>query len=168
MIKQASLRAALIETNPALATEPEKLAVYIEGGRVAATLGRSNAWRYHYTLNITLIDWAGHPDSLFAPLLAWVRIHQPDLLLNPDTQNSIEFEVEILADQTYDIAIKLPLSESVVLSEIDGRLHATHTPEPKLHDYPEGIDWRLFVKGIAIDWPPATTEDMNIPAWLIP
>jgi hypothetical protein len=149
MIKPASLREALIACNPALANAPETLYTFIEKGTVASSVGKTNGWRYHYTLNLLLTDFAGHPDSLFAPLIAWVRAHQPDLLLNQDDRKQIEFEVEVLDNETYDISIKLPLSESVVLSDVNGQLTATHMPEPKLDDYPEGITWELMVGGVA-------------------
>lgn len=165
MIKPSSLREALIATNPALKDAPDSLHTFIEGGTVASTMGNTGAWRYHYTLQILLTDFAGHPDSIFAPLIGWVREFQPDLLLNQDDKKQIQFEVELLSESTYDIAIKLPLSESVVLSTVDGKLVATHTPEPKFHDYPEGITWDLYVKGVHIDWPPATAEAMNVPTW---
>lgn len=166
MIKPASLRAALIACNTALKTAPESFHTFIEQGTVRASMGRGNGWRYHYTLHILLTDFAGHPDSLFAPLIAWVRENQPDLLLGQDDKKEIGFEVDVLNDTTYDIAIKLPLSESVVLTEVDGQITATHTPEPKLDAY-EGWTWELFVKGVQIDWPPKTAEDMNIPAWAL-
>lgn len=165
MIKPSSLREALIACNPSLETTPEALHTYISNGTAASTMGSGGGWRYHYTCEILLTDFAGHPDSIFAPLIAWVREYQPDLLLNQDDKKQISFEVEVLSDTTYDIAIKLPLSESVVLTTVDGQLIATHTPEPKFHDYPEGITWDLYVKGVSIPWPPESTADMNIPEW---
>ncbi|MGK4474145.1 phage tail protein [Aeromonas molluscorum] len=30
-----------------------------------------------------IIDFAGHPDQLVVPLLAWLRQHQPELMTNP-------------------------------------------------------------------------------------
>lgn len=156
MNKPASLRAALIAANPHLKTRPEALHTFIESGNIAATLGAGNGWRYHYTLSLLVTDYAGHPDSIFAPLIAWLRTHQPDLLLNQDDRQQIGFEVEVLDDQTYDIAIKLPLTESVVLSEADGRITATHRPEPTVPGINEDDDtvWSYFLNGEPVTWPP--------------
>lgn len=135
MNKPASLREALIASNPHLRQRPDSLFTFIESGTVAATMGSGNGWRYHYTLSLLLTDYAGHPDSVFAPLIAWVRDNQPDLLLNQDGKQQIGFEVDVLSDATYDIAIKLPLSESVVLTQgADGRITATHRAEPPALD----------------------------------
>lgn len=159
MIKPGSLREALITANPHMQTDPDHLAIFIDSGEIRAKLGTVTGWRYHYMLHIVICDYAGHPDSLVAPLLAWVARHQPDLLQDPE-KNKISFEVEILSDRTYDMLIKLPLSESVILSKKDGLTVATHKPEPVVPGMEEYIGgWDLFVNGVATEWPIKNTDE---------
>ncbi|NJB79304.1 hypothetical protein GGR65_002354 [Xanthomonas sp. 3376] len=65
---------------------------------------------YQYTLNLTLTDYAGHPDSGMLPLLEWVWLNQSELLFNPVRRDEIGFEADILAYNAADLSIKLPLT----------------------------------------------------------
>ncbi len=155
MNKIASLREALLASNPHLRQRPDSLFTFIESGTIAATMGRGNGWRYHYSLSLLLTDYAGHPDSVFAPLIAWVRDNQPDILLDQSGKQQIGFEVEVLSDATYDIAIKLPLSESVVLTQgTDGKITATHKAEPPALDAVSAdapTVWQVIAGGEDVD-----------------
>lgn len=167
MIKPASLREALIRANPHISTSPDNFALFIDEGEVHASLSHAQGWRYQYTLNIVLVDYAGHPDSIFAPLLAWVATHQSDLLQNPD-RPKISFEVEILNDQTYDIAIKLKLTESVVISTADGKaggaLIAQHMPEYVIEGMEApGAAWELYLHGVETEWPITDPDNVQLP-----
>ena len=78
-------------------------------------------------------DYAGQADTIMLPLLAWLRVKQPELLINPDRRaNAIQFDVELLSHESADIEIKLPLTERVVVkpSGAGGALVAEHADEP--------------------------------------
>lgn len=163
MIKPNSLRDAVLLANPDLPTDPAHLSLYIDAGEIRSKLGQTTGFRYHYTLNLIVLDYSKHPDCIVAPLLAWVVRNQPDLLQDPE-KGKISFEVNFNTDSTYDLAIKMPLSESVILSKKDGQTVATHKPEPTVPGMEEYMgDWDLYIKGVATAWPIQDPEALPLP-----
>jgi hypothetical protein len=132
MNKANSFRAALAAAVPSLATDPDKLLVFIDGGRVIATDAPSLSFEYRFTLNVMLLDFAGDADLVFVALIAWVKANQPDLIANETTRkDGIAFEAEQLTNDTCDLSIKLQLSESVVVGTDElGAQKITHIAEP--------------------------------------
>jgi hypothetical protein len=132
MNKANSFRTALTAALPTLTTDPDKLLVFIDAGRVIATDAPSLSFEYRFTLNAILLDFAGDADAVFVALLAWVKRNQPDLLSNETTRkDGISFEAEHLTNDTCDLSIKLQLSESVVVGADDqGVQTITHIDEP--------------------------------------
>lgn len=162
MIKIASLRETLLAANPYLAAAPDKLHVLIESGHVATTMASGASFHCAYTAAILVMDYAGHPDSLFVPLIGWLRRHQPDLLLNHDKQkNAITFEAELISATTADIAIKVPLTERVIVRTTNGQLTADHKAEPEL-DPGADIPWELYLKNVHVPWPPKSVADIPV------
>ncbi|WP_197432913.1 phage tail protein [Janthinobacterium sp. B9-8] len=97
MIKPADLREYLSKTVRHLAHNPDKLAIFIDEGKLIATAGKSLSFEYQYTLNLIIQDYADHPDTIMVPMLAWVSSNQPELFSNVDKrQNGISFEADIL------------------------------------------------------------------------
>lgn len=147
MLKPASLRAALQTALPELAANPDRLIVYIDEGRIEHRAGASLSFEYHYRLNLVLLDYAHHASAAIVPILAWLRVHQPEISLNPGLgEQAITFEAEILNHTSMDLAIRLQLSERVIVTEdpATGETHATHVGEPALADCGR---WELvFVK----------------------
>lgn len=147
MNKPASCRAAIEAALPYLVQDPERLVMFIEGGKIAAGLG-SASFEYHYTLTIGLLDFNQHPDMIMIPLLQWLRTHEPAALQNADrAKEAISFEAEILSHSTYDLRLQLKLTERVKVSITGSDCTAEHLPEPDL-----GITWpatrlQIFVKG---------------------
>ncbi|WP_321919804.1 phage tail protein [Paraburkholderia tropica] len=136
MIKPASLRAAITAAIPDVATNPEKLTVFIDSGLLAATAGRSLSFEYRYTLNVLLLEFAGDSDLLFVAILEWVREHQNDLVTNSDErERGITYEIDILDNQTADVSLKLTLTESVVVKTADdGTRTIAHVDDSKKPD----------------------------------
>lgn len=134
MLKPASLRAHLTAALPDLQRDPENLAVFIHAGNVKSTLTASLSWEYGYTLRLLFLDYAGHVDAIIAPLLIWLRTHQPELLDNPTLrEKAIRFDVEYLNSQALDLAIDLDLTERVICRPRDGvpgGLNLIHAMEP--------------------------------------
>jgi P2 phage tail completion protein R (GpR) len=128
MIKPASLRAALVAAIPSLATEPDKLSVFIDQGSIAATGTRSPSFEYRYVCQVLLLDFAGDADDLFIAIVEWVRKHQPELMTNPDERgDGITYEIDILDNATTDVSVKLRLCESIVVStDSDGKRRVAH------------------------------------------
>lgn len=148
MIKPQSLRDAIEAALPAVRRNPDKLLIYIEGGSLRCTAAASLSFEYSYTLNVTILDYGEHADTLMVPVLAWVARNQPELLANPDRQrDGITFEADLLNRKSMDIAVRLQLTERVVVKALEGGgYEATHVPEPPL-DPDEAVEsWTLTIQ----------------------
>lgn len=154
MLKPSSLRAALTAANPELAMDPDKLLVMIEFGSIQSTGVNSLSFEYVYTLNLIITDYAGNPDAVIVPLLAWIRDNQSELLFNSDKRkDGITFEADMLNNASVDLAIKVKLTERVGVHESAGQLSVTHYPEPPLDLYADVDHWQLFIdKELVSEW----------------
>ncbi|WP_416340110.1 phage tail protein [Pseudomonas sp. C11] len=132
MNKPNSLREHLLAADPTLAQNPERLLVFIDQGNIRATAAPGLSFEWLYTLNIIITDYAGHPDAIAIPLLAWLRRNQPDLLTNIEKgKDAIGFEADILGNDKVDLSITMPLTERVIVKRLpDDSLEVTHPPEP--------------------------------------
>ena len=116
MNKAASFRKAMASAVPSLNDDPDKLLVFIDQGRIVATAAPSLSFEYRFVLNAILLDFAGDADTIFVALMAWVQRNQSDLLANVDERaNGITFEVDHLTQSTFELSIKLSLTEGVSL-----------------------------------------------------
>ncbi|GLR13257.1 tail protein [Chitinimonas prasina] len=146
MYKPQSLRDHLSAMVPGLNTNPDKLLLFVESGKLRTTGAGSLSFQYHYTLNVVLLDFAAHADTVFVPILMWLREHQLDLLLNHDKQSDgFQFEAELLNHETADLSIKLALTERVIVKEAKGGLDVRHAQEPKLAHH-DKRPWELFIR----------------------
>lgn len=146
MNKPASLRTALELALPELKTNPERMLVFIDKGRIVSTQAPSFCFEYHYTLNVIIIDYSKHSDTIFIPLLVWIREHQSDLLTGR-SDSQIAFEAEMLNNESTDVSITLPLTESVLVTQASGTLTSQHLAEPPLMDISGPVGWQLFANG---------------------
>ncbi len=149
MKKPADLRAHLSASVPGLVKDPDKLHVYVERGNVVSRIGGGLSFEYRYSLNLVITDFADHADTLIVPLLAWVSVNQPELLQNPDKQESaIRIEAEIIDRDTVDLSITLDLTERVIVTPVvGGGYTAEHPEEPALPDLGGPVGWQLFING---------------------
>lgn len=115
MIKPASLREAVKQAVRALQDDPSKLLVFVDEGSTVAHGTGSLSFEYRYTLNLILTDMQGSADPVMVAVLEWAQVNQPELLaVNQERErNGITFEVDQVNHDTYDLSIKLPLSEAV-------------------------------------------------------
>ena len=151
MLKPGSLRAHLTAAVPSLATNPHNLLVVARGGRTQTTGTGSLSFEYAYTLQMIVLDYAGHADAVMVPLLAWLKRHQPELMDNPERrEKAIRFEVEYLTPQTIDLSIEVDITERVLVRPREGTaggLNVIHVPEPP---HPGNIEqhehWTLWLK----------------------
>ncbi len=118
MKKPDSLRQLLLAFVPALAADPAKLSIFIDKGTIAARAG-GLSFEYRYTLNVVVQDYAGSPDDLIVPVLAWIGQHQPDLLQRSEGQ-PFRFESELLDADTADVSIYIDLDEAVLVTPKEG------------------------------------------------
>lgn len=78
MWKLQSLRSLIESAVPELKRDPERLIVMATDGAAVSTLAGGLSFEYRYTAAITVLDYTGHTDAPFAPILAWVRVNQSD------------------------------------------------------------------------------------------
>lgn len=161
MWKLESLRALVARCIPDLERDPERLIVMAGGGSVQATLAPGLSFEYAYTAEITVLDFAGHADAIFVPLLAWIAVNQSDLLANPDKRRgAIQFDVDALNTSAVDIGIRIPLTERVSVKpdpDHPTRYNCEHLPEPCHAGVPCMAEhWELWIK------------DQKIGEWDIP
>ncbi|KTT31196.1 tail protein [Pseudomonas oryzihabitans] len=162
MNKPESLRAHLLAAVPELRHSPDRLLVFIDKGKLRCTAAASLSWEYGYELQIILTDFAGHPDAVMLPLLAWVRTNQSELLANLDTSaQGIGFEADIIDRSKVDMAITLPLTERVITKrQADGTYQLEHASEPSLSEYQEPNTWQVFADGeLLAEWKSASAGD---------
>ncbi|EOI6443553.1 phage tail protein [Yersinia enterocolitica] len=131
MLKPKLLRQALTGSLPLLQTNPERLKMFVDGGRIVSTLAPSLSFENQYTLTLFIEDFPSDVDYLFVPILAWLREHQPDIMATEEKRRSgFIHKVDVISDVLSDIRIDLQLTERVIVKEIDGVLHVDHAPEP--------------------------------------
>lgn len=129
MIKHDSLRQAIAATVPEFGRDPERLAMWIDKGRMRAHRTENLSFEYRYTLNILAFEYAGSPSAVMIAIIAWLAIHQPDLLTA--NQDAFDFDVDVLDNDSVDMAIRLELTESVsVTAREDGGYDLQHLAEP--------------------------------------
>lgn len=134
MWKLQSLRTLIETAVPDLARDPERLIVMATDGAAVSTLAGGLSFEYRYTAAITVLDYTGHTDALFVPILAWVRRNQSELLDNPQSQaNGVQFTVEYLNTAAADIGIRVALTERAIVKADPThatRYNITHPGEP--------------------------------------
>ena len=135
MEKPSSLRETLTKALPAVKKDPQKLAIFITGGRIMHSGTDSLSFEYAYTLRALLLDYAGHADAVMAPLVEWMKRNQPEVFDDPAKRaRAIRFEAEYLSAKAIDLQIDLELTERVIArpraNGPAGALDLIHPKEP--------------------------------------
>ncbi|PRC90873.1 phage tail protein [Solimicrobium silvestre] len=146
MYKPPNLRQHLTNAIPDLKQNPDKLLIFADQGHTVASGTGSLSFEYQYRLNIIITDFSGDPDAIMVPLLAWITVHQIELLANPDLRKKgIGFEVDFNNHETIDISIALNLTERTIVKQQDGgKLQITHPPEPQTTPAFDDAFWTLY------------------------
>lgn len=152
MKKPEDLRRHLAVKVPCLGKHPENLHIFVEKGNIVSRAGASLSFEYRYQLNLIVTDFTDHADTLIIPLLAWVKVNQPDIFQHPDKQeNAIRFEAEILDHQNVDLSITIDLTERVIVVKNGEIYTATHCDEPPLPDLDGTAGWKMHGNGEPVD-----------------
>lgn len=133
MNKPESLRAHLLATVADFKYDPDRLLIFIDNGKVRCTSAPGLSFEYIFDLQIILTEFAGHPDSVFLPILGWLSVNQPELLENLDkVMKGIQFEADILDKEKVDLSLTLPLTERVMVGRDDqDNVTVKHPGEPQ-------------------------------------
>jgi len=140
MRKPDSLRRWLEACVPELKRHPDQLQVYVDNGSISARRGETLSFAYGYTLAVLVTDYAGSPDQIVIPLLAWIEQEQPDLLKRPDSQ-PFRYEAEILDRKRVDLLLQIDLTEPVVVTPRpdNSGFDIDHPAPPPVNTFP-GVD----------------------------
>ncbi|EPU8664702.1 TPA: phage tail protein [Klebsiella variicola subsp. variicola] len=131
MQKPNSLRKALTDAVPVLRTNPDMLCLRLDDGNNTATLARSLSFEKRYTLNIVVTDFTDDIDLLFVPIMAWLRVNQPDIMTTDEgRKKGLIWYADINNDSSLDVSISMLLTERTLVKEVDGALHVENIPEP--------------------------------------
>ncbi|MHA0872936.1 phage tail protein [Enterobacter pasteurii] len=147
MHKLKSLRQALIDAVPQLRANPERLQMSIGSGNIDARLASSLSFEKQYELKAKVSGFSGYSEGIFVPVLAWLRENQPDIFtLVEGRKNGYLFQIVLNDDETSDISFSLQLTERILVSQDEGTLLATYSPEPPLPE-PVTRPMELYVNG---------------------
>lgn len=154
MNKPESLRAHLLATVADFKHDPDRLLIFIDNGKVRCTAAHTLSFEYSFDLQIILTEFAGHPDSVFLPILDWLSVNQSELLENLDkVKNGIQFEADILDKEKVDLSITLALTEKVIVGkDAQGNTTVKHPNEPQ---YVVGYldpNWKPGSQGNTSEW----------------
>lgn len=117
MLKPQSLLNHLLAAIPAFERSPDQLSMLVRSGRVVCARANSLSFEYRYTVQLVALDFAGHPDAIVVPLLAWLRDNEPEIAESPELRDkAVRFEAEYLNRQAVDLSIEVDLTERVVVA----------------------------------------------------
>ncbi|WLI76948.1 phage tail protein [Kosakonia sp. H02] len=147
MLKPNSLRTALIDAVPVLHDTPSMLRLWVDKGTNTATLATSLSFEKQFSLNVTVSGFAGDIDTLFVPVMVWLRDNQPDILtVEAGQKGGFSWSLLTNSDGTQDVSIILQLTERTQVKEVNGVLQAETLPEP-LPPVPVTRPKELYISG---------------------
>lgn len=159
MHKPESLRRVLVAHVPGLSDNPDRLAMFVDRGRIVARATGTLSFAYAYTLNLVVEDYAGTIDALMIPILAWIAEEQPDLLETVPNE-PLSFEQELLDAGRCDISIDIALTERVrVVSRDGGGWTVEHLRDRPVSDTFAGVCGAILRAGYANGDPVAPVMD---------
>lgn len=132
MKKPNQIRKALEESQPFFVQNPDRLQLYTDGGQVVCTGANSLSYEYRYTLNIIVTDYSDDIAKIIVPILAYLRVNQPELFENPQRrENAFKFITDYNNNNTLDLSIEIQLTERVVQkTDEKGNITLQYAPEP--------------------------------------
>lgn len=144
MKKAEAVRHYLEKSVPDFKNNPDKLEIYMDAGKIIATGAESASFELVYTLNIIVKDFALPPVILFATLVDYLKVYQPELLHNPDKRKEgVKFMAERHNNESYDLAVDLMLTERVIVKSEQGINQIRYAPEPSM---PLPLErWQIYI-----------------------
>lgn len=136
MIKPQSLRAALtasLDVRHHISQNADRLIMAASNGRLLTSGRPGQAYQQAYTLQISLLDFAGQPEEVEIPLLVWLQRYQNDLISAAAAADTgLNLTYDLLEAGKYDIHIDLKLTETVAFSaRSDGGYDVVFPEEPE-------------------------------------
>ena len=136
MIKPDSLRAAFTAIFPELATNPDRLRIWVEEGcvrchRADPAVAENLSFTIEYPLIVAIDNWERPSVLAWIVLIDWLATHQPDLLTPAKSKDAIQFEADNLSTREVFLSFEIPLTEYVrAMRKEDGGFDLLTHPEP--------------------------------------
>lgn len=144
MHKLQSLRDHLLTAPATLKIEPDLLLTYADKGVVISSPdGTNEHYEFKYNANIIIENFAGQSDQLTYWVLTWLAAKQPN-----HTEQAFEFQADHLNDKAVDIALTIPLTETIKVSrDINNDIVLHHADDPSLKPVLlPAVEWSLFIQ----------------------
>jgi len=154
--KPGSLRAVFETAFPDLAQDPARLRMWIEQGHVKCWAGGADRLNFTqaYTLTVVLEGWRLPSILIWALLIDWLRIQQPDLLTPGKAETAIPFEADIITAEEADISFDLDLTEPVRVTRRDDGgfdMIVVAEPDPLFPDLAPLLPARPLLETVWVD-----------------
>ncbi|MGC6406234.1 phage tail protein [Bisgaard Taxon 45] len=132
MKKPNQIRNVIEQSNPAFKTNPDLLQVYIDQGQIISTGAQSLSFEYQYTLNVIITDYAEDIAKIIVPVLAYLKVNQPEIFDNPQRrEGAFKFVTDFNNNNTLDLSLEIKLTERVVQkSGENGEINLKYATEP--------------------------------------
>ncbi|MEZ5688684.1 MAG: phage tail protein [Caenibius sp.] len=132
MKKPDSLRAKFVTAFPELATDPNRLRMWIEEGAPQCWSPDTDlSFTLNYKLTVVIEQWSRPVTLIFVALIDWLRVHQPELVTPSTDRNAIRFEADVLDNETSDLSFDIELDERVrVTRQPNGQIDIQPLDEP--------------------------------------
>lgn len=159
MKKPQQLRDALEAAIPALKKNPDRLKVFVDKGSLQANQNNTKlGFRYHYELNIIIIDFTKDAVEIFIPLMIWIHANQPDILTG-NKDEKIAFEAEAISNKATDISLTIALSESVTIDFVEGEAVINFIECVPMPDLSGPKNWAMVASGAGVMELPLAVDD---------
>ncbi len=147
MNKIALLRSALVAALPEFNTDPDRLVIFVDKGRLVSRLTPALGYEWRYGVRLEFHEFTRSPDDIAVPLLLWLRQYQPDRLLDfARADTALGFAADIIDDKSWDIVFAFELTEAVAVTLLPaGGWDIQPLPEPPIAgtDPIAGIDGEI-------------------------
>lgn len=150
MKKPNQIRNVIEQANPFLKKNPDLLHLFIDKGHIISTGATSLSFEYRYTLNIIITDYAEDLAKIIIPILAYLKINQPEMLENPNKrEEAFKFEIDINNNNTLDLSLELTLTERVIQRKLNnGEVQLHYADEPLWQEQLDNLDLDvIFAQG---------------------
>lgn len=120
MKKLQQIQKLLEDNNHFIQNNPDKLRLFIDEGTITASATECLGFEYQYTLNLSLSDYDQSMNNLMMPIISWMYLYQQEFMLNSDLRKkAIQFALTENSDNTKNVAIKLKLTERVIVKKTE-------------------------------------------------
>jgi len=144
MHKLTLLRAHILSIPGEIKIEPDDLLTFADNGQILADAsGTNDHYEFRYKGNIIITNYSGRADQLSYWLLQWLKTNQPE-----HSQETIQFEADILNDDSVDLSLTIDLNETVKVESTAEGIVLHHADEPSIEPVLlDATEWTLSANG---------------------